>query len=86
MSEAGCMSSLLGYRRMQSIGRLRITAGVVAVALLSSCSSDRRSSMQSGPPAPCFRRRHSVVQKSVPILMELTARIDATDSVEIRAQ
>jgi RND family efflux transporter MFP subunit len=82
------MSSLLGYHCVQSIGWLRITAGVAAVALLSSCSTEKTVvNAKSGPAGPPVSVVVTpVVQKSVPILMELTARIDATDSVEIRAR
>ena len=70
------MSSLLGYRCVQSVGWLGFTAGVAAVALLSSCSTEKAVvNAKSGPAGPPVAVVVTpVVQKTVPILMELTAR------------
>ncbi len=58
---------------------------VIAI-LLASCGGEKREiNAASGPPAVSVVVS-PVVQKTVPVYAELTARTDATDSVDIRAR
>ena len=56
--------------------------------LLASCGDDKKRTLSRGPrkPRPSPSSSRPVVQKTVPLLTELTARTDATDTVEIRAR
>src|SRR5689334_12528493 len=70
--------------------RLCTTAAVAGAAaiLLAGCGSDKKEgkvAAASAEPAVSVVVTR-VVQKSVPIFTELTARTDATDSVDIRAR
>jgi membrane fusion protein (multidrug efflux system) len=58
-----------------------------AIVLLAGCGEKEGVNAKEGPAAPATSVVVSaVVQKTVPIFTELTARIDATDSVDIRAR
>ena len=64
-------------------------AGLVATAILcASCVGEKSHVKAAGPSdAPAVSVVVApVVQKTVPLFSELTARTDATDSVEIRAR
>jgi membrane fusion protein (multidrug efflux system) len=56
--------------------------------LLAACGGEQEGvHAKAGPPGPALSVVVApVVQKTVPIVTELTARIDATDSVDIRAR
>jgi hypothetical protein len=58
--------------------------------MLLSCSSGEDKVSAEGknkaPAAPVAVVTAPVIQKTVPLATELTARIDATDSVDIRAR
>jgi membrane fusion protein (multidrug efflux system) len=82
------MSFLLEYGRKRPIGRLAIAVDVAAILLLASCGSENSGvNAKTGLAGPAVTVVVApVVQKTVPIYTELTARVDATDSVEIRAR
>src|SRR4051812_6708161 len=65
-----------------------ITACVGAVALLLSGCSHEKNVKAAGPPeAPAVSVVVApVVQKTVPLFTELTARTDASNTVDIRAR
>src|SRR4051794_21073321 len=68
---------------------LSLSAALAAVAILVTVSGDVKDHVRAaGPPdAPAVSVVVTpVVQKTVPIFTELTARTDATDTVEIRAR
>jgi len=58
------------------------------IPLLASCGGEKNEvNAKSGSPGPAVSVVVApVIQKTVPILTELTARVDATDSVDIRAR
>ena len=65
-----------------------VFAAVTAI-LLTGCGKDEKSEAKAGtaPAGPAVAVVVSpVVQKTVPIYTEMTARTDANDSVEIRAR
>jgi membrane fusion protein, multidrug efflux system len=81
--------SRMKYTRKRLIKPLKITILVAGVAiLLSSCGSDKKevnaASLTSAPAVSVVVA--PVVQKTVPVYTELTARTDATSSVDIRAR
>ena len=83
------MNSLPGYRWKRLKRPLRIAACtaaiVVAVISLTSCGGEKGTvNAKTNPPVSVVVT--PVIQKNVPIFTELTARIDATDSVDIRAR
>ena len=82
------MNSLLGYRWKPSTRPLGAAAAcVAAIVLLTGCGDKEGVNAKDAPAAPPTSVVVSaVLQKNVPIFTELTARIDATDSVDIRAR
>jgi len=58
--------------------------GLVAVALMGC--GEKKESISATSPAPVTVVVAPVVQKTVPLFTELTARTDATESVDIRAR
>jgi membrane fusion protein (multidrug efflux system) len=60
-------------------------AATLAV-LLVSCGGEKKLVEAAGGPPPVSVVVATVVQKTVPLYIELTARTDATDSVDIRAR
>ena len=81
----GRISSLLALSWKQSTRRWNTATCVATIVLAASCGADKNSVNAKSEPvisvvvAP-------VIQKTVPLFTELTARIDATDSVDIRAR
>jgi membrane fusion protein, multidrug efflux system len=67
---------------------LRFATCVAVIVLLASCGGEKDSvSAKSGSAPPAVSVVVApVVQKTVPIYTDLTARVDATDSVDIRAR
>jgi membrane fusion protein, multidrug efflux system len=62
-------------------------AGLAAASLLNGCGGEKTAAQSAQPGAPMVSVVVTpVVQKTVPIYTELTARTDASDSVEIRAR
>lgn len=92
----GCVSphrvSLRGYRKGEMRRSRSLTApGIVfaaALVVLAGCRSEKTSAKSPASPAgpPVSVVVAPVVQKTVPIYTELTARTDATASVDIRAR
>jgi len=82
------MSLSLEYRWTRPARRLTIVTCAAAIALSAGCGGGNHGvSAQTGPPGPAISVVVApVVQKTVPIFTELTARVDATDSVDIRAR
>ena len=82
------MSSLLAGRFKRHAKLLRITTSFAAIVLLAGCGSENNDvNAKAGPAGPAVSVVVApVVQKTVPIFTELTARVDATDSVDIRAR
>ena len=84
------MSSSPGIGWKLPAGPVRIAACATAAMLLASCASEtaKEEGKSAGgrPTAAVSVVVAQVVQKTVPIFTELTARTDATDSVEIRAR
>src|SRR4051812_16156244 len=85
------MSSLLRYRSRRPTRiptrRVGIAACIAAIVFLASCGEKNSVNAKSGSAGPAVSVVVApVVQRSVPIFTELTARIDATDSVDIRAR
>jgi membrane fusion protein, multidrug efflux system len=82
------MSSQLEYCSKRPTTLLRVATCVPAILLLAGCGGDKNGvSAKSGPAAPVVSVVVApVIQKTVPIFTELTARVDATDSVDIRAR
>ncbi len=82
------MNSLLGYRWKPSTRPLGAAAAcAAAIVLLTGCGEKEGVNAKDAPAAPPTSVVVStVLQKNVPIFTELTARIDATDSVDIRAR
>jgi membrane fusion protein (multidrug efflux system) len=83
------MCSLLRYDRKR-LGRaawIAAFAGAISV-LLASCGDEKKDvAAAGGSAAPAVSVVVApVVQKTVPLYTELTARTDATDSVDIRAR
>ncbi len=82
------MSALAECGWKRRFTRLRIGGCVTAMGLLASCGGEKdgvhAKAGPAGPPVSVVVA--PVVQKTVPIFTELTARIDATDSVDIRAR
>jgi len=84
----GHMSSLPGYVWKRRLTRLSVAACAAALVLLAACGGEKdgvHAKAESAGPAISVVVA-PVVQKTVPIFTELTARIDATDSVDIRAR
>jgi len=81
------MSLSFTYHEKRTLRRMAIPACLAAVAVfLASCGGEKKEiHAASGPPTVSVVVA-PVVQRSVPILTELTARTDATDSVDIRAR
>ena len=65
-----------------------VTCLTAAATLLTSCGGDHQKVKAAGPPdAPAVSVVVApVVQKTVPLYTELTARTDATDTVDVRAR
>ena len=81
------MSLLLGSRSKRPARQLTIAAYVATVALLAGCGSEKGVDAKAGSAGPAVSVVVApVIEKTVPIFTELTARIDATDSVDIRAR
>jgi len=83
------MSSINEFYRRWRIWPASVVACLgAAVVLLTSCGSSEHSVKAAGPSeAPAVSVVVApVVQKTVPLFTELTARTDATDTVEIRAR
>jgi membrane fusion protein (multidrug efflux system) len=82
------MSSLLRCRWTQQPKVLRSSILVAASVLLTSCGGENNGvNAKAGPVGPAASVVvATVIQKTVPIFTELTARVDATDSVDIRAR
>jgi RND family efflux transporter MFP subunit len=86
------MNSLPGYRWKRLTRPLRVAAWtaaiVAAVMLLTRCGGEKDAvNAKAGSAVPAiFVVVTPVLQKNVPIFTELTARVDATDSVDIRAR
>jgi RND family efflux transporter MFP subunit len=79
------MNSLLRFSSKRSTSPLSIAACAAAIGLLASCGGEKDAvSAKTNPPVSVVVT--PVIQKNVPIFTELTARIDATDSVDIRAR
>jgi len=81
------MSPSLQCQRKRPKKPFTIAAVVATLAiLLVSCGGDKKAvEAASGPPTVSVVVA-TVVQKTVPLYTELTARTDATDSVDIRAR
>lgn len=81
------MSSSLAHQGERSTRPMAIAACGTAIAmLLVSCGGEKKEAeAASGPPAVSVVVA-PVVQKTVPLYTELTARTDATNSVDIRAR
>jgi len=89
MSERSRMISSPAYPRQRPARPWIIAAFLIATAiLLTGCGSDKteadRTAGAAAPPVSVVVA--PVVQKTVPIFTELTARTDATESVDIRAR
>jgi membrane fusion protein, multidrug efflux system len=81
------MSFLMRCRWTWPARQLTLAAVVAAAASLAGCSGEKSVDAKTGTAAPAVTVVVApVVQKTVPIFTELTARIDATDSVDIRAR
>ena len=82
------MLSLLDHTWKRPIKSMRIGGCVAAMGLLASCGGEKNGvNAKAGSTGPAVSVVVApVVQKTVPIFTELTARIDATDSVDIRAR
>ncbi len=86
------MNSLPGHRWKRLKRPLRVvacTAAIVAaVILLARCGGDKDAvkAKEGSAIPPVSVVVTPVIQRNVPIFTELTARIDATDSVDIRAR
>src|SRR4051812_38667216 len=81
------MTSSLRYSWKPRLEGLRTAACVAALVVLASCGREPDRVKASGKEGPAFSVVVApVIQKTVPIFTELTARIDATDSVDIRAR
>jgi membrane fusion protein (multidrug efflux system) len=78
------MSSLLAHRWKRSTRAIGIAVGAAITLLLASCGGKKEVSAASSPTVSVLVT--PVVQKTVPLFTELTARTDATDSVDIRAR
>src|SRR6185369_5312102 len=83
------MGSSLNCTRKRSARPVKLATMVAVTAIfLTGCNSEkaeRKGAADRGAPAVSVVVA-SVVQKTVPLLTELTARTDATDSVDIRAR
>jgi membrane fusion protein (multidrug efflux system) len=82
------MRALLGALLEAADKTMKIAACVAAIVLLAGCGDEKnRVSAKAGSAgSPVSVVVAPVVQKTVPIFTELTARVDATDSVDIRAR
>ena len=80
------MNTLLGYRWTRSTRPLSTAACVAAIVLLASCGEKEGVKAEGAAPPARSVVVTPVLQKNVPIFTELTARVDATDSVDIRAR
>ena len=82
------MKSFLGCCWKRPAKVLNTTTCVAATVLLASCGAENNDvNAKAGPVGPAVSVVVApVIQKTVPIFTELTARVDATDSVEIRAR
>src|SRR5579872_3760178 len=82
--------SLSLKRRMERPLSPAKAASFIAVAaiLLAGCGSKKNEADRAAPPGGPTASVvvASVVQKTVPLVTELTARTDATESVDIRAR
>lgn len=89
LSNRSFMSSPAEFHRKRIRSSMAIAAFVAATAmLLAGCGSEKEHVKAAGPadtPAVSVVVA-PVVQKTVPLFTELTARTDATDTVEIRAR
>jgi RND family efflux transporter MFP subunit len=80
------MSPSLEHERHRLKKALAVTALAATLAfLLVSCGGEKKAVEAAGPP-PVSVVVATVVQKTVPLYIELTARTDATESVDIRAR
>jgi len=82
------MRSHLVYQWKWPIRRPANSVFLAIIPLLASCGGEKNEvNAKSGSPGPAVSVVVApVIQKTVPILTELTARVDATDSVDIRAR
>ncbi len=82
------MSSFTECGWKRRLRRLKTGGCVILMGLLASCGGEKDGVQAKTEPAgPAVTVVVApVVQKTVPIFTELTARIDATDSVDIRAR
>src|SRR5262249_20211879 len=81
-------SSLDWYKKRPALPKKLATVMAVAATFLTGCKSEKEESKgaadRAAPAGSVVVGR--VVQKTVPLFTELTARTDATDSVDIRAR
>jgi membrane fusion protein (multidrug efflux system) len=82
------MSSHRAYRWKRPIRLSTRPVFLAVLPLLASCGGEKNEvNAKSGSPGAAVSVVVApVIQKTVPILTELTARVDATDSVDIRAR
>ncbi len=82
------MNSLIKDREKRSPSRIGVAALIAAAGLfVAGCGEKKAAEAASGGGGPVVSVVVTpVVQKTVPIYTELTARTDATESVEIRAR
>ena len=89
MPDRSRMSSSLNFRTDRFARPLRIAACVAVTAFVFCACGDKKPDPQTvaaaAPPAATVVVA-PVLQKTVPLFTELTARTDATESVEIRAR
>jgi membrane fusion protein (multidrug efflux system) len=78
------MSSTIDYYWNKSIRALSVA--VTAALLLAGCGDEKKATEAAAPAPAVSVVVTPVVQKTVPIYTELTARTDANDSVDIRAR
>jgi len=81
------MISLPGYVWIRRLNGFSSSAGLAACMVLASCGGETNDVKVAAKESPALSVVVApVIQKTVPIFTELTARIDATDSVDIRAR
>jgi membrane fusion protein, multidrug efflux system len=75
------------YRRKGFVKPTRMATCLPAIAiLLAGCAGEKKAVNAASPPPAVSVVVAPVVQRTVPLYTELTARTDATDSVDIRAR
>src|SRR5690349_16465275 len=80
------MGSSLWFHIKRPARPVETAVFILSTAIMLTSCGDEKEGVKAASPPPVSVVVAPVVQKTVPLVTELTARTDATDSVDIRAR